>query len=231
MKIETAILEEFLNKARMGEIETCLLEFGENGLYISAMSPANSHKSDSLLKKEAFAEYEPIGNVGVDDLSRLIKVFKRLGKELDFKIEGNLLVATGAKKTLKFELVDEKFIEKKKDMPDMKHTTTFTIPAKSVSEFLKDAQMNKDVAIYFETVDGGVKVMNDGKYKFTHNFDSEGTKGGEKIKFGAPLLSALNGIDTGDLVFRVKTDYPLLVDHKTDKYEITFLVAPRVDPK
>lgn len=229
MKIETAILEEFLTKARMGEVETCLLQFGEHGLFISAMSLANSHKSDSLLKKEAFKEYEPIGNLGVDDLSKLIKVFKRLGKELEFTVEGNMLIATGAKKTLKFELVDEKFIEKTKDMPDMEHATTFTIPGKSVAEFLKDAQMNKDVAIGFETVDGGVKVTNTGKYKFTHNFDSEGTKGGEKIKFGAPLLSALGDIDDGELVFHAKTDYPILIDYKKENYEITFLVAPRVE--
>ncbi len=229
MKIETTILETFLTEARMGDIETCLLQFGKNGLFISAMVPANSHKSDSMLKKEAFIEYEAIGNVGVDDLSKLIKVFKRLGKEIEFKVEGNVLIGKGSKKTLEFELVDEKFIEKTKDMPDMEHATTFTIPSRQVAEFLMDAQMNKDVIIGFETVDKGVKVFNTGKYKFTRNFDSAETKGGEKVKFGAPLISALSGIVTGELVFHVKTDYPLLIDHKTDKYDITFLVAPRVD--
>jgi len=228
MKIETDVLEEFLTIARMGEIETCLLEFGKDGLFISAMALDNSHESRSFLKKESFKEYEPIGNVGVDDLNKLIKVFKRLGNELEFKVEGNMLIANGVNKTLNFELIDEKFIEKTKDLPDMKHTTTFTIPGKNVAEFLKDAQMNKDVIIGFETVDGGVKVINTGKYKFTHNFNSEGTKGGEKIKFGAPLINALGGICSGDLVFHAKTDYPLLIDYKNEKYDITFLIAPRV---
>ena len=112
MKIESSILEEFLVLTKMKEVETCLLQFNENGLFVSVMSAANSHQSNSLLKKEAFIEYEPIGNIGVDDLSKLIKVFKRLGKELEFSVEGNMLIAKGAKKILKFELVDEKYIEK-----------------------------------------------------------------------------------------------------------------------
>lgn len=229
MKIKNEILEDFLKKTRMGEVDTCLLEFKEDGLHIDAATLAKTHKCVSFLKKESFEEYAPIGNVGVDDLGKLIGVFKRLGKELEFEVEGNMLQAKGPKKELRFELVDEKFIKKSKDLPDMKHDTTFTIPATNVADFLKDVNMNVDASIIFETVDGGVKLYNTGKYKFTHNFDSEGTKAGSKAKFGPPIINAIEGINKGDMTFHIKSDYPLLVDYKTDNYEMTFLVAPRVE--
>lgn len=229
MKIDTNIIEEFLTKVRMDEVETCLLEFKEDGLHISTMSVANTHKVDAVLFKSAFKEYQVIGNIGVDDLSKLIKVFKRLGKELEFSVEGNLLTAKANKKELKFELVDEKFIKPTNPTPKMEHATTCKIDGKVMAECLKDALMNKEVAFKLETVDGGVKISNTGKYKFTRNIDSEGTKGGETVKFGEPLLRVLKELNTGELEFKVKTDYPLLVSTKTDLYEMTFLVAPRVE--
>ena len=229
MKIDTKIMEEFLTKIRMDEVETCLLDFSEEGLKVSVMSIANTHKVDAILHKKAFKEYEPIGKIGVDELSKLIKVFKRLGKELEFSVEGNLLVAKANKKELKFELVDEKFIEATKPTPEMEHSTSFKVDGKIMNECLTDAQMSKDVAFKIETVDGGVKISNTGKYRFSRNIDSEGTKGGEVVKFGEPLYKILKEIKEGEIVFEIKTDFPILATTKTDLYEMTFLAAPRVE--
>jgi len=229
MKIETSLLEDFLKKARMSEIESCLLQFDEDGLRIKTFSTANTHHVNALLPKDSFKEYQAVGNAGVDDLSNLIKVFKRLGKELEFSIEGNLLTAKGNKKELQFELVDEKFIDKARDLNEMSHDPKATIPAKQFNDFLNDTQMNKDTTIYIETVDGGVKLYNTGKYKFKYNIDSEGTTAGEKVKFGEPIINALGELKEGNLVFHLKSDYPILVDYKTEKYNMQFLVAPHVE--
>ena len=231
MKIETNILEDFLKKVRLNEIENCLLEFRDTGLFVSAISPANTHKAESLLYKDSFEEYEPIGNVGIDDLSRFIKVIKRIGPKLEFEIEGNLLTAKGNKKELRFELVDEKFIEKSKDIPNFDFTTFFKITAEQLQDFLQDAETNKDCAIIIETVDNGVKLHNSGKYKFTHNIDSEGTKAGERCKYGQPFFNSFKELKTGELDIQMKTDYPMLAKYKTDKYEMLIFVAPRVEEK
>ena len=229
MKIETAILDEFLTHARMGEVETCLLNFTEKGLEICTMSVANTHSVNALLKASAFKEYAAIGNVGVDELSKLIKIFKRLGKELEFEVEGNLLTAKGGKKELRFELVDEKFIEEKGKMPELELTTSFKIDGKIVLGFLTDAKMNTDTSIIFETVENGVKVTNTGKYKFTHNIDSEGTKGGVKVKFGQPLLESLGAIKDGEVIFKVKDEYPVVIEYNKEHFEIKMAVAPQVE--
>ena len=229
MKIETNTIVEFLKNFRMGEIQTCLLEFKEEGLFISAMSLTNSYRADVYLNKLAFKEYTPIGNIGVDDLDKLINVFKRLGKELEFSVEGNLCIAKGNNKELLFELIDEKFIEKPKELPNMEHSTSFVLSAKDFNECLTDASMNKDTSMTFETVDGGVKISNTGKYKFNRYFNSEETKSGVKVSFGQPISSALGGLKDGIIKFSVKTDYPLLAEIKDEHFELTFMIAPLVD--
>ena len=229
MKIEVKTMEEFLTKVRMSTIDSCLLEFKDDGMHLSAMDKSNVYGVKSHLNKTAFTEYAAIGNVGVDDLSKMIKIFKRLGKEISFEVMGNLMIVKADKKELTFELVDEKFIPKTPEVGDLKHNTTFTIPAETMSEFLKDAESNKDVTVVFETVENGVILTNDGKYKFKYNLDSQGTLKGEVVKFGAPIVSILKDISDGNLVCHVTTDYPMFVEHKNEKYNIRFMIAPRVD--
>lgn len=230
MKIETKILEEFLTKARIGQIETCLLDFRDDGLHISSFNGANTSKTESFLKAEAFKEYQAIGGVGVDNLNKLITIFKRLGKHLSFEIEGNLLTATGNKKELSFELVDEKYIEKTKEVPQLKMHTSFVLSGAMFSEFLKDVLSNKDVTVSFETVDGGVMLSNTGKYRFKYNVDSADTKAGAKCSFGQPLFEALSVIskDDGDITFDIANDMPMIVTISKELYNISILIAPHV---
>jgi hypothetical protein len=229
MKVKTDVLEDFLTKVRMDDSNTCLLRFEEEGLSVSILSPANTQKCDATLFKSNFVDYAPIGNIGVDELHRLIKVLKKLEKEVEIKVEGNLISFIGTKKEVSFELVDEKFIDEVKPTPAMEHPTSFAIQAELLSSFLSDAQTNTDVSVFFETVEGGVKLANDGKYQFKYNVDSEGTKAGEKVRFGQPLVATMAAIKKGELTVHIKSDYPVLIDHKTDNYKMQFMVAPRVD--
>ncbi len=229
MKIETKVLEGFLSKIRMGEIDSCLLDFRDDGLFVNVMGVAQVSSVNGLLNKSAFDEYTAIGRIGVDNLGKIIQIFKRLVKNVDITIEGNLLSAKGASKELKFSLVDEKFIGEPKPSPDLKHDTSFIVPATTITEFFKDVQSNKDTSIMFETVENGVKMYNSGKYVFTYNIESEGTVKGTHVRMGSPLIDALSEIKEGNIKFNVSTDYPLIAEIKTDNYYINYLVAPRVD--
>ena len=71
MKIETNVLEDFLDKIQIGTVETCLLNFSDEGLVIKTASLDKSAMSDGLLKKEAFKEYTALGEIGVDNLTKL----------------------------------------------------------------------------------------------------------------------------------------------------------------
>lgn len=229
MKIKQQILDEFLKKIRMQVIDTCLLDFNDKGLCVDVMSLDSTHKAEAILHKTAFEEYEAVGKVGVDELNKLLLVFGRTGKVLDLKVEGNLLTVKGDSKTVEFELVDEKFIEVPEKLPPLTHTTTFNIEASKIQDILKDASLNKDVTIKISTVKDGAIITNTGKYKFTHNIDSEGTLSGENVLFGEPFRRVFEGVSNGDLICHIKSNYPMIAEHVTDKYEIKFLIAPRVE--
>lgn len=236
MKIETKKIITFLTQLRMGEINTCLFKFEEDGLHINAQSDAQSHASYSFLKSSAFIEYKNIGNVGVDELGNLIQnVFKKFKKELNFSVEGNLFTVTSKEKSVNFELVDEKFVTSVNDMPTLEYDTTFSINIKQMASFIDEVGGNKDAIITFETVNDGVILSNTGKYKFKYNINSENTKGGVKCSFASPFVDALKGVlkkdIEGDLIFHIKNDHPIQVDFKTQESEICFLIAPWVNKK
>ena len=229
LKIDTRKLNSFLEKCRMGEVESCLLDFKDDGLHVSMVSGANTHSSKGFLKSDAFKEYASIGTIGVDDLSKLMRVLKRVGNLISFTITGNLLTAKSDKKSLNVELVDEKFIDKPKPLPELEFVTQFNIKAGQLFDFLTDVQLNKDATISIETRNGGVIFTNTGKYKFKHMIDSEGTKEGVVVKFGLPFMEALQNLKEGEMILKVKNDYPILVEYIHEEEEIKFMVAPRSD--
>ena len=239
MKIKTNKFKEFLQISQMSEVETCLLEFNEDGLRMNTFNPAMVNMCRSVLKKEQFLEYSPIGNVGIDDLTKFIKVINTLGTELEFNIEGNMLIAKSNKKQLNFELVDEKFvdkdiIEKVKGMNLNEFETSFDIKVEKLSEFFNDLSINTDCLINIETVDKGVKLSNTGKYKFTYNIDSKETEKGVKLTYGEPVLKVFGGVmkrskkwKEKDLKFNVKKNYPTKINFVTDEAEYELYTIPR----
>lgn len=231
MKINTDILVDFLKKIRMEEIEECLLKFEEDGLRVSAMSEANTNMSKGLLKKESFENYEEIGNLGINDLKKFTNTLKRLGKEFDLTIEGNLLTMKNNKKEVNYELADEKYIKTfDRDInPEM--TTEFTLNSNDIKEFLEDIKTTQEIEILLETVNGGIILSNQGKYRFKHKIDAQGAIEGERVTFAQPFINVFNELKDGELTIKVKTDYPLLIRNETENYNIQFMIAPFVNKK
>lgn len=229
MKIKTKVLELFLKEIRMLEIEECLLQFKEEGLYVTAMSAANTYQSRGTLKKEAFEEYEAIGNVGVDGLNSLILAMKKMGDELNINIKGNLLNIKNKNKDFAYELVDEKYIKVIEKNPKLELNTEFKVDVTKIHEFLDDASSNKEFSANIETMNDGIRIHNEGKFKFTHNIEAPGAKEGEKAKFLTPFQNVMSQIKTGEVTMRMSTDYPLIIKHETPEYTTEFLIAPYVE--
>ena len=229
MKIEKNVLIDFLKKIRMEQVDQCLLDFTDKGLYVEAVTADATSMVHATLKKENFVDYVALGKVGVDELSVLVQVFNRLEKEIEFNVEGNLLTAKTNSKELKLELVDETFITPMPDVPKLQEfTTSFNVNGKELIDFIQDTQLNKDILVRIETVENGLILSNDGKYKFTRNIKSEGTKGGVKLKFGEPFVKMFKNIDD-TIAFEAKPDYLIKAVIENDKYKIQFLLAPRID--
>jgi hypothetical protein len=149
------------------------------------------------------------------------------GKEVELKKEGNILTIKEEGKSLDVELMAKQFLEDAQKVPNIVPDETFTITAKQLSGIFKDVLMNKDSELIIETKPGAVRFRNTGKYKFTNDFLIEGVTKEIKVKFGMPLIDALNNL-TDNIEFGVKTDYPAIIKEKTTESVITIIVAPRV---
>jgi len=231
MKIAKKKLIEFLKKVKMDKtqmIDECCLKFEKDGLKIDANAKAQHSRVMGWLATRAFKEYEELGNVGVNEFSKVIDVLDRFGEFVTITKEGNLLTIKGEGKKVDVELVAEAFLQTDTGAPDLEFDDTFNITATKLKEIYKDVEMNKDAVITIETSEKKVKVSNSGKYKFQNEFEAPTCKGGVKVKAAEPLLDATRNL-SGNLEISVKSDYPIKVMEKDEDSVITIIVAPRVE--
>lgn len=230
MKIKTKVLTGFLKKFKMTESESiteAIFKFEKEGLKIRATSPAQLSQSIAWLKTNAFDEYEEIGNIGVNDLSNVVKVLERFGEVITLKKEGNVLTVKGEGKTVDIELINENFITSENE-PVLEFTDTFDIKATKLKEIIKDVMINKDAVITVKTAEKSVMFTNTGKYKFSTTMEAPMCKGGVKVSFGEPFVLATAELD-GNLQISVRDDFPCKVMEKTETSVIVLIIAPRVE--
>lgn len=231
MKIEKKQLIDFLKKIKMNnsqQIDEILFKFEKEGLTVKATSPTKVCMVIGKLDKKGFVEYDEIGTIGINELATFVRVADRFTKEIEIKVEGNLMTLSEGTKSLSVELVSEKFIQEEGNIPELQHDETFKIKAVDLSNIFKDVALNRDAALIVETVKGGVIFSNTGKYKFKTQFEAPDCKGGVKVRFGQPFVDALSSLD-GVLDCHIKTDYPIRVIETTSNTEIEFIIAPRVE--
>lgn len=231
MKIKTKVLTTFLKKARMSgsqQIQEAIFKFTEDGLKIDANSVTTQCRSMAWLKKSAFDEYESIGNIGLNDISNVIKALERFGETITLKKEGNLLTVKGDNKTVDIELINENFLTSDTGEPNLQFADTFDIKATKLADIIKDVLMNKDAIITIKTVEKNVMFTNTGKYKFSNTIEAPMCKGGVKVNFGEPFIDATSELD-GVLQICVSSDYPCKVIEKLDNSVVSIIVAPRVE--
>lgn len=231
MKIKTKIFREFLEKVRMDghqAIDEVLFQFEATGLKIVANSKAQLSSVNAELKASAFANYEPIGKIGIGELGIFNRALKRFEETIDIVKSGNVLTLKEDKKSVDVELVSEDYIEGMREAPNLEYEEEFKLTAKKLNEIYGDALLNSDANIIISTKKASVVFQNSGKFKFTSEFDAPTCNGGAVVKFGEALIDATKSL-TGDLVINVKSDFPITVKEETDTSVIRILVAPLVD--
>jgi len=231
MKIKTKVLTAFLKKARMTgtqQISEGILRFENEGLKISANSTPKQARVMAWLNKNAFLEFEALGNVGINDFDNVIKVLDRFGETVLIKKEGNLLNVKGDGKSVDIELVNENFLDTDVNEPNLTFTDTFEITATKLSDIIKDVSMNKDAVLMVKTAPKSVAFSNTGKYKFINTIEAPLCAGGVSVSFGSPFIDCVNEL-TGNLQMSVASNYPCKVIEKLENSVVTIIIAPRVE--
>jgi len=232
LKIKKKKFSDFVNKIMMDgtqQISEVLFNFDEPGLKMSYMNKSGHSQIKALLKRDAFKEYEALGNVGLSNLNIFKKVVDRFSDIITIEKEGNLLNMKEGGKSVGVELTDEKYLQGEgKTVSDEKFSEKAEMPANKLKEVFDDVKLNKDCELLMETGEGKLIFTNTGQYKFRTEVNAPECKGGVKIKFGQPLLDALSKISE-NLTVLLEKDFPVKVYELNDDMNIEYLVAPKVE--
>jgi hypothetical protein len=231
MKINKKKLTDFLKKVNMSgseRIEEAIFNFMDNGLSINAVANTKISMINALLNKSAFTEYEAIGEIGIPDLSLIIRILDKFDDELSFIIEGSLIKFFDKNKEMTTELLNTEFITKANSQKELTHDEIISLNAEVLKDIISDATINKDYNLQFKTEPKKLIIETTGKFKFKREFNIPEVKGGVIVTFGQPFVDNVGAL-TDDLLLHLKAQYPIKIFEKTDDSVITIIAAPRMN--
>jgi hypothetical protein len=221
MKINSQKLLNVLKKINMSGkhiINELIFDFTENGIQISVLSDDKTIKVDSAISKSAFENYKNIGQIGIQELSKLIGIIKTFGDtNLNLDVNDNVLTLKANNRKVELDLMDVQFINE-----------NINISIKTVQNFIADASINGEFNIIFETKEKELVLKNDGKFKFTDTIPIETAIGGTYVKFGTPFIDAVKNLE-GDIQLSMTANHPCRILEKNNDFIISIIVAPKVE--
>ncbi len=235
LKDSVSVISDLVTEARF--------TISKDSIDLVAMDPANVAMVIFKLLSSSFTEYKVDKEVKVAlNLNNLKQVLKRAGPSdiLTLELEENkfkVTIRSNTKRTFFLPIIELEDREQK--IPSL----NFPISIKTDTQILNDAI--EDVSIVAESV----KFSADSK-KFTVSAEGDLSKAKIEIpgddsttitKEGEEVLKAKYSIEylkkmiqgsklSPDVYVRFNSDYPLKLEYKvTDKLQLSFILAPRVD--
>jgi len=233
MKVKKDILLDFLKKASFYNtaslVKDCLINFDKENVELSNINMGNTVMSSISLKTSVFSEYEPIGKIVIQNIDKVIKIVSSFEEDVDFKVEGNLLVLKNKTRKIETELMSAQVYGEQKAFPNLpkEDTQNFNFDIGVLKELIKDMSINKEFNITFSTSNNMFIVKNDGDFKFTEQYVIDGIKDGLKISFGSPLFEGIENLN-GMVNITIKNNFPVLIEEAGEHSNCKIVVAPRV---
>ena len=210
-------------------------KINSNGIGLVAMDPASVAMVVYNLLSSSFDSFEIKEEVIISfNIQQLVSFLKRAsskdivtlstdGTKLKIKIQNKEI-----EKDFTIPLIDLRISEQK--VPDLDFSSSVEIESSLVKEAIKDAEMISD-HIKMETSDKKCILSSSGEGTEMKT-ELMGAEGEATAKYSVDYLAKMFSVSK--LSSRVKlsfaSDYPLKVEFKeTDKFQISFILAPRVD--
>ena len=215
----------------------------KNGLELVAMDPASVAMVAFKILPSIFLEYscEKEAEMTIN-LVNLVSILKRARANDRITLEltdSRLKIAMSGdfKRNFSLPLIDTPQSVQK--IPDLSFKSKVELFANVLKDGVKDASMVSDCVV-FEAKEGAFVIKSFGDLSETHlelakdspSLLSIETDGEQKSKYSIDYLDKmLKGIKSTDKIkINFSTDYPVRIDcNKIDKYQLSFILAPRVD--
>ncbi len=239
---DVSILRDSLDSISSLITEGCF-KITKDGMELIAMDPASVAMVIFKLLPSAFLEYnsekEEIMTI---NLSNFVSILKRAraNDRLTFELTESKLkigMVGDFKRNFSIPLIDTPHGSQK--VPDLSFKCKLEIFAGVLKDGIKDASMVSDCVVFEANPDVFIiksfGELSETQLELTKDSPSllsiESSKN-VKAKYSIDYLERmLKGLKTSDKVkINFSTDYPVRIDcNKVDKYQLSFILAPRVD--
>ena len=236
MIINASTLKSFVKKASLnGRIMSINLNFTEEGLKSSVRDFPNIALTLTELKKEAFEEYNQIGEIFIKNADMFLKYLDTFSENVGLeKIEEHILrLANDCREVyviLGSALVCENVFRDKR--PEVPTTATATIANKDLARTLADMSLLKinKVTLSQDKHDFNLEV---GEKKetdyFLNNLKVEG-EGKGKTSIGDMFIAFYESLNSsGKITINIGDDLPVVLNETSEFIDFTCLIAPMTD--
>lgn len=211
------------------------IKVNEEGLGITAMDPANAAMVGFKVPKDVFSEFEAgdeILGVNLDNLKRILKragtgnlIIERKGEDNFLKIE----IQDRIKRNFSLGLIDVDSEEK--ELPSLEFGSKVVLNSSDFIDCIDDCLVVDD-ACSFATEEGKfvieAKGVNSSRSEFSGDeaeIEAENCRSRYSLEYLQKFAKASKLSDKTFLFF--SDDYPLKMEIKTEKMQMTFVLAPR----
>ena len=243
ISIDATTLRDAL-KAVSGLVDEVKLTIKTDGLSIIAMDKSNIAMVTLNLPKASAIEWETEATEEVDEilsltLAGLVSVLKRCEKTdiVTLISDGSKLniTLTGGRK-YKLPLLDIEDHDKQQKMPALTHKYSVVMNSAKLVNALEDCAITSGDSVEFIGAKTSFVMRAEGDTKLSI---AEVTMGGGDVKIETEevevqckfALEYLNKmvLKLGTAVkIKIAKEYPLVLEYKADKFEVSFILAPRV---
>lgn len=212
------------------------LRFEEDGLSIVAVDPANVSLVSFKLPKSAFSEYEAgneILGVSLDNLKAVLRRAKS-GSNLVMVSKESVLdlhIFDRVKRNFSLALIEIEGEDKK--MPSLEFLSQIQIASVDFCDAIEDCLIVADSCIFSSSTDNFV-IEASGLNSARAEFSSDEVKiisGDSKARYSLDYLQKFMKASklTDKVIINFSSDHPLKLEFKTDKFDLNFVLAPRVE--
>ena len=231
MKIDSKILRAFINKTSLeGMVQTMSLNFTEEGIK-SSISYMNMIIIHSSLKKEAFTEYEAIGEIFIKNTGFFINLLKTFTGEISIQKKDIVLKLSNNERTFNTILADEQACENVyREAYDKKEQPNKVVIEKSqLMRAVDDMKLlgEESMKLIQEGTTFKFKI-GDKNYDFSENLIE--SNGGQDCTLGVgkTIVNYANVVD-GLFEMYFGPDVPIRLEERRENLEVTTYIAPIQD--
>jgi len=202
----------------------------QEGLEITAIDPASIAMVSLKIPKQAFSQFElekeeELG-INLDDLKQ---VLKRASQAIILEKQENKLQVKLSEKRI-FSLALIAIEAEEKQIPKLNFNTKVKLKSKEFAEAIADSAIVADSCAFIAS-NNEFRIEAQGLNKVVTKLDAtiEGTE--SKAKYAIDYLAKFAKASkfSESLILSFSTNYPARLDFKETSFELSFIIAPRVE--